>query len=189
MDFKSMNQHEKYIHKSYLNSEVEASLSDARRAYMRRSIVFDDSYRPFTREPVGNFLVDLRRTMNEIVNLKSYNVKINGYPVGECYLSALNYLMELALPGQIRSPTMSTADVFWEVYRWQNEATARNPDYPPLVLDIKFWPRMPIDFTLAMMDASAPRVAGAQRFTEDEFLYNIKNSVPLLPPGLTRVNR
>ena len=179
-----MTYEEKRVHKSNLVEEVRASLSDARRAYLKSSIEISDNYKILNSEPVGKFLVELRHNMNVVINLETNGVNLSGYPIGGCYLHALEYMMELTLPGKVKPPMMSTADVFWEVYRWHLNSYVKTPDFPPLVLDVQFWPTMPMKFSFAMMDASAPRFAGVVRFPEDEMLYNLRTAPGSLPRRL-----
>tara|TARA_B100000427_G_scaffold230851_1_gene194003 strand:+ start:365 stop:928 length:564 start_codon:yes stop_codon:yes gene_type:complete len=186
MNFKDMVYEEKIHQKNYLITHVKENLISYALEMDFRDGRGDYKFSMcsvFKMEPVGKYLLKLYRTMKEVSNLENCGVEVLGYPLGLCYLTALEYLMELASPVHGRRPTISTTDVFWEVYKWQKEASENNPDFPPLTLDISMWPHMSIDFTLAMLDDSTANVK------DEEKMHKTGNSIPLTPPGLTQVHR
>ena len=137
-------------------------------------------YRSFL-EPLGKWLVRLHRKMRialqvaEERNITSlHNPSTNeSVGIGGAYFHAVEHLLILA--ADITSD-VSPVEVMWEIYSWLNENKAKNPNSVPYMLDVKFWPKMTPEVTLAIMDGSAPTKEKTAGISEDENLSTIIDS-------------
>ncbi len=124
-------------------------------------------------EPLGKWLVRLHRKMKIALQVAE-NGNITGLRksdtdktigIGGAYFHALEHLLTLAA---YDSSDVTTVEVMWEIYSWLNENKAKNPSSVPYVLDVKFWPKMSPEVTLAVMDGSAPVMAETSGFPGDD---------------------
>lgn len=120
-------------------------------------------------ELLGKWLINLHRYWTAIVDL-SLGKSILGTreysqflpKIGGAHLFALENLLTLAAD---HTSTVTTMEVWWELYRWQNEAgAAADPNCIPYLLRPELWPEMDIRVTLAISDGSKPNFDTSGQF-------------------------
>ena len=152
-------------------------------ADMQRERDIENTYEPefyqVFGEPIGRWLVQLHRRMNDLVHIEEClgeRWKRNVTNIGGAYFLALDHMLQQAATGEMG---VTSTEVLWEVYRWQKLAYGDNPDRIPLTLNVEFWPQMSTIITLAIMDNSTPYVPNTTRFPENQQLYNMGTSVQM----------
>jgi len=131
-------------------------------------------------EPIGNWLINLHRYWTAIVDISSGKSHLGPREyaqylpkIGGAYLLALENLLTQAAD---HTSTVTTTEVWWELYRWQNESeSAADPNYIPYLMRPEFWPKMGIRVTLAITGESTPIYETSQRIPDNKPFYKTEN--------------
>jgi hypothetical protein len=159
-------------------NDVFDHLADMQRERNIENTTEPEFYQVFG-EPIGRWLVQLHRRMNDLVHIEEClgeRWKRNVTNIGGAYFLALDHMLQQAATGEMG---VTSTEVLWEVYRWQKLAYEDNPDRIPLTLNVEFWPQMSTIITLAIMDNSIPYVPNTTQFPENQQLYNMDTSVQM----------
>lgn len=134
-------------------------------------------------EPIGNWLINLHRYWTAIVDVSSGKSSLGPREytrylpkIGGAYLLALENMLTQAAD---HTNTVTTTEVWWELYRWQNECdSAADPNLIPYLLRPELWPKMGIRVTLAITGESTPIFDSSRRFPDNSTFY--KRSEPIV---------
>ena len=74
--------------------------------------------------------------------------------------------------------TVSTPEVWWELYQWQNKCgSVADPNRVPYLLRPELWPKMHIRTVLAISDGSSPNFHTSDRIPDNKPFYKAENTV------------
>ena len=134
-------------------------------------------------EPLGKWLITLHRYWNAIVEVSSGKSGLGAREysqflpkIGGAYLLALENLLTQAAD---QTSTVTTTEVWWELYRWQNEVqVSADLNHVPYLLRPELWPEMGIRVTLAISDGSKPNFDTSGQFPDYNRSEPIAHQVP-----------